>query len=81
MMNLLYFFCRYWPLVTVPCILYAYTIDHSVQTCQKIFRIPVAGKHVPVTFEKNSVLNNTQLLQSRPIINSVRKLDPYAARG
>ncbi|KAG8999090.1 hypothetical protein FRB94_003336 [Tulasnella sp. JGI-2019a] len=38
----IYFFCRYWPIASVPYALYAYTVDHSLETCQRIFRIPVA---------------------------------------
>ncbi|KIY51322.1 hypothetical protein FISHEDRAFT_70962 [Fistulina hepatica ATCC 64428] len=37
-----YLFCRYWVLFVIPYLLYAFVADHSLQTCQKIYRIPVA---------------------------------------
>ncbi|KAF9074854.1 hypothetical protein BDP27DRAFT_1286950 [Rhodocollybia butyracea] len=37
-----YLFCRYWVIAVVPYLLYAFVSDHSVETCQKIYRIPVA---------------------------------------
>ncbi|KAG9032525.1 hypothetical protein FRB95_001361 [Tulasnella sp. JGI-2019a] len=41
-LHLNYFLCRYWPLASVPGILYAYTVDHSLETCEKMLRIPAA---------------------------------------
>ncbi|KZV75301.1 hypothetical protein PENSPDRAFT_673908 [Peniophora sp. CONT] len=38
----LYIFTRYWVLCTVPYVLWCYTVDHDQDTCNKIFRSPVA---------------------------------------
>ncbi|KIO23615.1 hypothetical protein M407DRAFT_26903 [Tulasnella calospora MUT 4182] len=40
--KVIYLFCRYWPIATVPYILWAYTVPHTWETCEQIFRIPVA---------------------------------------
>ncbi|KAJ3488178.1 hypothetical protein NLI96_g3009 [Meripilus lineatus] len=37
-----YLFCRYWVIAVVPYLIWAFVVDHSHETCQKIFRIPVA---------------------------------------
>ncbi|KIK70668.1 hypothetical protein GYMLUDRAFT_150251 [Collybiopsis luxurians FD-317 M1] len=37
-----YLFCRYWVIAVVPYLLYAFVSDHSRETCEKIYRIPVA---------------------------------------
>ncbi|KDQ63226.1 hypothetical protein JAAARDRAFT_120933 [Jaapia argillacea MUCL 33604] len=37
-----YLFCRYWVIVTVPYLLYCFVGNHSFETCQRIFKIPVA---------------------------------------
>ncbi|KAJ3916980.1 hypothetical protein F5877DRAFT_91468 [Lentinula edodes] len=37
-----YLFCRYWVIAVVPYLLYAFVKDHSRETCEKIYRIPVA---------------------------------------
>ncbi|KAJ7170206.1 hypothetical protein C8R46DRAFT_1350082 [Mycena filopes] len=36
-----YLFCRYWVIVVVPYLLYCFVMDHSLETCQKIYKIPV----------------------------------------
>ncbi|KAJ8523347.1 hypothetical protein ONZ45_g209 [Pleurotus djamor] len=36
-----YLFCRYWVIAVVPYLLYCFVMDHSLETCQRIFRIPV----------------------------------------
>ncbi|KAI9512487.1 hypothetical protein F5148DRAFT_1162119 [Russula earlei] len=37
-----YLFCRYWVISVVPYLLYAFVNNHSLETCQKIYKIPVA---------------------------------------
>ncbi|KAF9041776.1 hypothetical protein BDZ89DRAFT_1009578 [Hymenopellis radicata] len=37
-----YLFCRYWVIVVVPYLLYCFVVDHDQETCQRIYRIPVA---------------------------------------
>ncbi|EJF67084.1 hypothetical protein DICSQDRAFT_164921 [Dichomitus squalens LYAD-421 SS1] len=37
-----YLFCRYWVLAVVPYLLYAFAVNHTEETCQRIFKIPVA---------------------------------------
>ncbi|KAK7465431.1 hypothetical protein VKT23_005409 [Stygiomarasmius scandens] len=37
-----YLFCRYWVILVVPYLLYAFVGDHPTETCAKIFKIPVA---------------------------------------
>ncbi|KAK7063944.1 hypothetical protein R3P38DRAFT_2821379 [Favolaschia claudopus] len=37
-----YLFCRYWVIAVVPYLLYCFVSDHSLETCQKIYKIPVA---------------------------------------
>ncbi|KAE9398485.1 hypothetical protein BT96DRAFT_994834 [Gymnopus androsaceus JB14] len=37
-----YLFCRYWVIAVIPYLLYAFVKDHSRETCEKIYRIPVA---------------------------------------
>lgn len=37
-----YLFCRYWVITVVPYLLYCFVIDHSLETCQRIYKIPVA---------------------------------------
>ncbi|THV07496.1 hypothetical protein K435DRAFT_959579 [Dendrothele bispora CBS 962.96] len=37
-----YLFCRYWVIFVVPYLLYAFVGDHTRETCEKIFKIPVA---------------------------------------
>ncbi|KAJ7040288.1 hypothetical protein C8F04DRAFT_1083059 [Mycena alexandri] len=37
-----YLFCRYWVIAVVPYLLYSFVMDHSLETCQKIYKIPVA---------------------------------------
>ncbi|KAH9065834.1 hypothetical protein EDB87DRAFT_1593350 [Lactarius vividus] len=37
-----YLFCRYWVITVVPYLLYAFVNNHSLETCQKIYKIPVA---------------------------------------
>ncbi|KAF7303188.1 hypothetical protein MKEN_01282500 [Mycena kentingensis (nom. inval.)] len=37
-----YLFCRYWVIAVVPYLLYCFVLDHTLETCQKIFRVPVA---------------------------------------
>ncbi|KZP25301.1 hypothetical protein FIBSPDRAFT_783251, partial [Athelia psychrophila] len=36
-----YLFCRYWVMAVVPYLLYCFVMDHSLETCQRIFNIPV----------------------------------------
>ncbi|EPT01589.1 hypothetical protein FOMPIDRAFT_1029811 [Fomitopsis schrenkii] len=36
-----YLFCRYWVLVTVPYLLWAFVTQHSLETCERIYRVPV----------------------------------------
>ncbi|KAF6766688.1 hypothetical protein DFP72DRAFT_997781 [Ephemerocybe angulata] len=40
--KLAYLFCRYWVITVVPYLLYCFVVDHSRETCERIFRIPVA---------------------------------------
>ncbi|KJA28378.1 hypothetical protein HYPSUDRAFT_697811 [Hypholoma sublateritium FD-334 SS-4] len=37
-----YLFCRYWVITVVPYLLYCFVADHSLETCQRIYKIPVA---------------------------------------
>ncbi|KAI0304576.1 hypothetical protein BC826DRAFT_1300 [Russula brevipes] len=37
-----YLFCRYWVITVVPYLLYAFVNNHSLETCKKIYKIPVA---------------------------------------
>ncbi|KAF8506799.1 hypothetical protein F5888DRAFT_1645398 [Russula emetica] len=37
-----YLFCRYWVITVVPYLLYAFVNNHSLETCQRIYKIPVA---------------------------------------
>ncbi|KAJ7204336.1 hypothetical protein GGX14DRAFT_460036 [Mycena pura] len=37
-----YLFCRYWVIAVVPYLLYCFVMDHSLETCQKIYKAPVA---------------------------------------
>ncbi|KAL7285619.1 hypothetical protein ACG7TL_000723 [Trametes sanguinea] len=37
-----YLFCRYWVLAVVPYLLWAFAVNHPLETCERIFRIPVA---------------------------------------
>ncbi|KAA1467941.1 hypothetical protein DENSPDRAFT_833119 [Dentipellis sp. KUC8613] len=37
-----YLFCRYWVIAVVPYLLYAFVINHSVEECQRIYKVPVA---------------------------------------
>ncbi|KAF9270645.1 hypothetical protein L218DRAFT_969139 [Marasmius fiardii PR-910] len=37
-----YLFCRYWVIAVVPYLLYCFVADHSRETCEKIYRYPVA---------------------------------------
>ncbi|KAJ7654841.1 hypothetical protein B0H17DRAFT_1021720 [Mycena rosella] len=37
-----YLFCRYWVIAVVPYLLYCFVMDHSLETCQRIYKIPVA---------------------------------------
>ncbi|KAH8110611.1 hypothetical protein DFH11DRAFT_755414 [Phellopilus nigrolimitatus] len=37
-----YLFCRYWILIVMPYVLTVFVADHSVETCQKIYKSPVA---------------------------------------
>ncbi|CCL98088.1 uncharacterized protein FIBRA_00082 [Fibroporia radiculosa] len=37
-----YLFCRYWVLAVGPVLLWAFVSNHSWQTCERIYRIPVA---------------------------------------
>ncbi|EIN13912.1 hypothetical protein PUNSTDRAFT_57778, partial [Punctularia strigosozonata HHB-11173 SS5] len=39
--KLTYLMCRYWVLTVVPYLLYVFCVDHSLETCQRIYRIPV----------------------------------------
>ncbi|OCH96427.1 hypothetical protein OBBRIDRAFT_718231 [Obba rivulosa] len=36
-----YLFCRYWVLAVVPYLLWAFTVNHPWETCERIYRIPV----------------------------------------
>ncbi|KZT74948.1 hypothetical protein DAEQUDRAFT_14666 [Daedalea quercina L-15889] len=36
-----YLFCRYWVLITVPYLLWAFVVQHPLETCEKVYRIPV----------------------------------------
>ncbi|KAF9479410.1 hypothetical protein BDN70DRAFT_932567 [Pholiota conissans] len=40
--KLAYLFCRYWVIVVVPYLLFCFVVDHSLETCQRIYKIPVA---------------------------------------
>ncbi|KAG7099646.1 hypothetical protein E1B28_001472 [Marasmius oreades] len=37
-----YLFCRYWVIAVVPYLLYCFVANHSMETCEKIYRFPVA---------------------------------------
>ncbi|KAF8167319.1 hypothetical protein B0H34DRAFT_792058 [Crassisporium funariophilum] len=37
-----YLFCRYWVITVVPYLLYCFVVDHSRETCERIYKIPVA---------------------------------------
>ncbi|KAK7058437.1 hypothetical protein VNI00_002071 [Paramarasmius palmivorus] len=37
-----YLFCRYWVIAVVPYLLYCFVLDHSRETCERIYRYPVA---------------------------------------
>ncbi|GJE87697.1 hypothetical protein PsYK624_037800 [Phanerochaete sordida] len=37
-----YLFCRYWVLAVVPYLLWAFCTNHTVEECERIYRIPVA---------------------------------------
>ncbi|THH33401.1 hypothetical protein EUX98_g780 [Antrodiella citrinella] len=37
-----YIFCRYWVIAVVPYLLWAFCVDHSWETCERVYRIPVA---------------------------------------
>lgn len=37
-----YLFCRYWVLAVVPYLLYCFVTDHARETCDRIYKIPVA---------------------------------------
>ncbi|KAI0800834.1 hypothetical protein C8Q74DRAFT_447854 [Fomes fomentarius] len=37
-----YLFCRYWVLAVVPYLLYCFCADHTLEVCERIFKIPVA---------------------------------------
>ncbi|KAI0322072.1 hypothetical protein OF83DRAFT_1289573 [Amylostereum chailletii] len=37
----LYLFCRYWVLCIVPYLLWCFTVDHTFETCQRIFKSPI----------------------------------------
>ncbi|KAF8899020.1 hypothetical protein BD779DRAFT_53747 [Infundibulicybe gibba] len=37
-----YLFCRYWVITVVPYLLYCFVVDHSRETCEKMYKIPVA---------------------------------------
>ncbi|KAH0838057.1 hypothetical protein J3R83DRAFT_6297 [Lanmaoa asiatica] len=37
-----YLFCRYWVIVVVPYLLYAFVTNHTQEVCEKIYKIPVA---------------------------------------
>ncbi|KAH9997753.1 hypothetical protein BJV74DRAFT_768181 [Russula compacta] len=37
-----YLFCRYWVITVVPYLLYAFVNNHSLETCERIYKIPVA---------------------------------------
>ncbi|KAJ3504709.1 hypothetical protein NLJ89_g7792 [Agrocybe chaxingu] len=37
-----YLFCRYWVICVVPYLLYCFVVDHSLDTCKRIYKIPVA---------------------------------------
>ncbi|KAJ7269400.1 hypothetical protein B0H12DRAFT_1095610 [Mycena haematopus] len=37
-----YLFCRYWVISVVPALLYCFVADHTRETCQKIYKVPVA---------------------------------------
>ncbi|KAH9486229.1 hypothetical protein JR316_0000293 [Psilocybe cubensis] len=36
-----YLFCRYWVIIVVPYLLYCFVVDHSRETCERIYKIPV----------------------------------------
>ncbi|PPQ79408.1 hypothetical protein CVT25_002678 [Psilocybe cyanescens] len=40
--KLAYLFCRYWVIIVVPYLLYCFVVDHSRETCERIYKIPVA---------------------------------------
>ncbi|KIP10082.1 hypothetical protein PHLGIDRAFT_272630 [Phlebiopsis gigantea 11061_1 CR5-6] len=37
-----YLFCRYWVIAVMPYLLWAFCTNHSLEECEKVFRIPVA---------------------------------------
>ncbi|KAI0937193.1 hypothetical protein AcV5_005150 [Taiwanofungus camphoratus] len=37
-----YLFCRYWVLIVVPYLLWAFCSNHPLSTCQRIYKIPVS---------------------------------------
>ncbi|KAI0049259.1 hypothetical protein FA95DRAFT_1516207 [Auriscalpium vulgare] len=37
-----YLFCRYWVISVVPYLLFSFVTDHTMETCEKIYKIPVA---------------------------------------
>ncbi|KAG8946300.1 hypothetical protein FRC04_011930 [Tulasnella sp. 424] len=40
--KVLYLLCRYWVLFVIPYVLWCFTQDHSLETCMKIYKSPVA---------------------------------------
>ncbi|KZW00429.1 hypothetical protein EXIGLDRAFT_761774 [Exidia glandulosa HHB12029] len=39
--KIIYIGCRYWPLISTPVAIWAYTSDLSVNMCERVYRIPV----------------------------------------
>ncbi|KAI0673572.1 hypothetical protein C8Q78DRAFT_967987 [Trametes maxima] len=37
-----YLLCRYWVLAVVPYLLWAFCVNHPIETCERIFKIPVS---------------------------------------
>ncbi|OBZ68376.1 hypothetical protein A0H81_11628 [Grifola frondosa] len=37
-----YLFCRYWVLAVVPYLLWSFCVNHPIETCERIYKIPVA---------------------------------------
>ncbi|KAG9045790.1 hypothetical protein FS837_005652 [Tulasnella sp. UAMH 9824] len=60
--KVIYLFCRYWPIATVPYVLWAYTVPHTWETCQRIFRIPVAGSEAVLLARTVAFLGNSRVI-------------------
>ncbi|KAF8078929.1 hypothetical protein FPV67DRAFT_1466873 [Lyophyllum atratum] len=51
-----YLFCRYWVITVVPYLLYCFVVDHSLATCQKIYRVAVLLIRTYAFFNRNTYI-------------------------